>query len=141
MFLWNTDKRDTRVAGHWGKRSTQELVSRDFTWDRWREDRCICRILAANERRGPVIENGHVLGGNALAHGLAIGIAPAREYKIKKKQKDASEEEERREWQQSTRKDWMVFRGWLLGMQRELEANMMPLKKRNRECGNSRPEG
>ena len=29
---------DSHVAGHWGKHRTQELVSRNFTWDHWRED-------------------------------------------------------------------------------------------------------
>ena len=29
---------DSEVTGHWGKHRTQELVSRDFTWERCRED-------------------------------------------------------------------------------------------------------
>ena len=29
---------DSEVAGHWGKHHTQELVSRNFTWERCRED-------------------------------------------------------------------------------------------------------
>ena len=29
---------DSQVAGHWGRHRTQELVSRNFTWDRWSED-------------------------------------------------------------------------------------------------------
>ena len=28
---------DSQVAGHWGKHRTQELISRDFTWERCRE--------------------------------------------------------------------------------------------------------
>ena len=29
---------DSKVAGHWGRQRTQELVSRDFTWKGWREE-------------------------------------------------------------------------------------------------------
>ena len=29
---------DSEVAGHWGRHRTQELVSRNFTWDTWSED-------------------------------------------------------------------------------------------------------
>ena len=29
---------DSKVAGHWGKHRTQELVSRNFIWDNWKED-------------------------------------------------------------------------------------------------------
>src|SRR5207302_1946127 len=29
---------DSQVAGHWGRHRTQELVSRNFTWDKWSED-------------------------------------------------------------------------------------------------------
>ena len=29
---------DSQVAGPWGRHRTQELVSRNFTWDRWSED-------------------------------------------------------------------------------------------------------
>src|SRR5258706_11708190 len=28
---------DSKIAGHWGHQRMQELVSRDFTWDGWRE--------------------------------------------------------------------------------------------------------
>ena len=29
---------DSKVAGHWGRTRTQELVSRNFTWDNWKKD-------------------------------------------------------------------------------------------------------
>src|SRR5437868_8276224 len=29
---------DSQVAGPWGRHRTQELVSRNFTWDKWSED-------------------------------------------------------------------------------------------------------
>ena len=29
---------DSQVAGHWGRHRTQEIVSRDFVWNRWMED-------------------------------------------------------------------------------------------------------
>ena len=29
---------DSKVAGHWGRHRTQELISRDFIWEGWRED-------------------------------------------------------------------------------------------------------
>ena len=35
---------DRQVAGHWGKHRTQELVSRNFIWDKWLED--VARYVA-----------------------------------------------------------------------------------------------
>ena len=35
---------DSQVAGHWGKHRTQELVSRNFIWDKWLED--VARYVA-----------------------------------------------------------------------------------------------
>ena len=35
---------DSQVAGHWGKHGTQELVSRNFIWDKWAED--VARYVA-----------------------------------------------------------------------------------------------
>ena len=29
---------DSQVPGHWGRHQTQELISRNFTWDKWLED-------------------------------------------------------------------------------------------------------
>jgi len=29
---------DSQVAGHWGRHRTQELISRNFVWDKWQED-------------------------------------------------------------------------------------------------------
>src|SRR5258705_8847867 len=29
---------DSKAAGHWGRTKTQELVSRNFTWDNWKRD-------------------------------------------------------------------------------------------------------
>ena len=29
---------DLQIAGHWGRHRTQELVSRNFVWDKWQED-------------------------------------------------------------------------------------------------------
>ena len=29
---------DSKIAGHWGRARTQELVSRNFTWHNWRKD-------------------------------------------------------------------------------------------------------
>ena len=35
---------DSQVAGHWGRHRTQELVSRNFIWDKWAED--VARYVA-----------------------------------------------------------------------------------------------
>ena len=35
---------DSQVAGHWGRHRTQELVSRNFIWDKWLED--VARYVA-----------------------------------------------------------------------------------------------
>jgi len=35
---------DSKVAGHWGRHRTQELVSRNFIWDGWQED--VARYVA-----------------------------------------------------------------------------------------------
>ena len=35
---------DSQVAGHWGRHRTQELISRNFTWDKWQED--VARYVA-----------------------------------------------------------------------------------------------
>ena len=32
---------DSQVAGHWGRHRTQDLVSRNFIWDKWLEDMTI----------------------------------------------------------------------------------------------------
>ena len=29
---------DSEIAGHWGRQRTQELISRDFTWQGWKDD-------------------------------------------------------------------------------------------------------
>ena len=39
---------DSKVAGHWDRHRTQELVSRDFIWDGWRED--VTRYVASYQR-------------------------------------------------------------------------------------------
>jgi len=35
---------DSQVAGHWGRHRTQELISRNFVWDKWQED--VARYVA-----------------------------------------------------------------------------------------------
>ena len=35
---------DSPVAGHWGRHRTQDLVSRNFIWDKWLED--VARYVA-----------------------------------------------------------------------------------------------
>jgi len=35
---------DSQVAGHWGRHRTQELISRNFVWDKWQED--VARYIA-----------------------------------------------------------------------------------------------
>ena len=35
---------NSQVAGHWGRHQTQELVARNFIWDKWLED--VARYVA-----------------------------------------------------------------------------------------------
>ena len=35
---------DSQVVGHWGRHRTQELISRNFIWDKWQED--VARYIA-----------------------------------------------------------------------------------------------
>jgi len=39
---------DSQVAGHWGRHRTQELILRNFVWDKWQED--VARYVAGYAR-------------------------------------------------------------------------------------------
>ena len=44
---------NSKIAGHWGRARTQELVSRNFTWHNWRKDVmhyvAICKACQMNK--------------------------------------------------------------------------------------------